>query len=139
MEQFPKINFTLKNICVKNGFALGGTNVLAVEWDFYLTNREGRDFLNSGVTTINVKRGRATLVRDYIFDHEVSKKSMGRGKRLILQMKDSEHRLTRCKRLRFTSYKFGFAELLLRRSRYPKCRFAPFWVSEWRMSERLQP
>jgi ketosteroid isomerase-like protein len=68
LEQFPTLNFTLKNVCVQNIFAFGGTNVVAVEWDINLTNREGRDFQNSGVTIINVRKGRVILVRDYIFD-----------------------------------------------------------------------
>ena len=77
MEQFPKVNFTLKNVCVKNIFALGSTNVVTVEWDIAVTNKEGRDFQNSGVTVINIKKGKAILVRDYIFDTEVLKEAWG--------------------------------------------------------------
>jgi len=56
MEQFPQVNFILKSVSVQNIFALGGTNVVAVEWDINLTNREGRDFQNSGVTIVNIKK-----------------------------------------------------------------------------------
>ena len=80
LDQFPKLNFTLKNVCVQNIFAFAGTNVVAVEWDLNLTNREGRDFQNSGVTIINVKKGRVVLVRDYIFDTEVLKRAWGEEK-----------------------------------------------------------
>ena len=79
-EQFPKINFTVKNVFVQNIFDLVGTNIVAVEWDINLTSREGKDFQNSGVTTINIKNGRATLVRDYIFDAETQRKAWGEDK-----------------------------------------------------------
>jgi len=77
MEQFPNVKFTLKNVYVQNIFALGSTNVLAAEWDITGTNREGKAFRNSGVTIINVKKGKAILVRDYIFDLEMLKEAWG--------------------------------------------------------------
>lgn len=73
VQQFPLTSFTVKNICVQNIFALGGTNVLAVEWDIKLSNREGESFENSGVTMINLKKSKATLVRNYITDSEVER------------------------------------------------------------------
>jgi len=81
MEQFPKVNITVKNIYIQNIFALGPTNVFAVEWDEAVTNKEGKSFQYSGVTTINIKRGKATSVREYIFDNEVLKKAWGGKKR----------------------------------------------------------
>jgi len=77
LDQFPTLKFTLRSVSVQNIFAFGGTNVVAVEWDINLTNREGKDFQNSGVTIINVKKGRVILVRDYIFDTEGLKKAWG--------------------------------------------------------------
>ena len=77
IEQFPISSFNLKNICVQNIFALGGTNTLAIEWDVKLTNREGNEFENSGVTIICLKGRKAVLVRDYISDLEVTKKAWG--------------------------------------------------------------
>jgi ketosteroid isomerase-like protein len=76
-EQFPKINFNLKNMCVENQFAFGGTNVLAAEWEVTLTNKQGQDFKNTGVTTVNLKGGRAILVRDYISDTDLLRKEFG--------------------------------------------------------------
>jgi ketosteroid isomerase-like protein len=54
MEQFSKVDFTLKSVSVQNIFALGGTNVAAAEWDVALTNRVGQDFQNKGVTIIHI-------------------------------------------------------------------------------------
>jgi len=77
LDQFPTLRFTLRSVSVQNIFAFGGTNVVAVEWDIKLTNREGKDFQNSGVTVINVNKGKVVLVRDYIFDTEGLKKAWG--------------------------------------------------------------
>ena len=81
MEQFPVSNFSVKNICVQNIFAFGGTNVLAVEWDIKLKNRDGEEFQNSGVTVISLKGRKAVLVRDYIFDLEVAKRAWGEAEK----------------------------------------------------------
>ena len=79
MERFPKVNFVVKNVFVSNVFSFSTTNVFAVEWDEYVTNRDGKDFQYSGVTVIHVKKGLATLVRDYIPDTETLKKAWGEG------------------------------------------------------------
>ena len=67
-DQFPKIQFDVQDICVRNIFDLFGTNVVAVHWNLQLTNREGRVGRNSGVTVVNIERGRVFLVKDFIFD-----------------------------------------------------------------------
>lgn len=67
-EQFPEIRFVVKDIGVKNIFALGGNNVISAHWDIYLTNRTGREGKNAGVTVITVKGGKVTGAIDYIFD-----------------------------------------------------------------------
>ena len=77
MEQFPKIDFTVKEVFVSNIFALGATNSIAVEWDVSETNREGKEFQNSGVTTIRIKGGKAVAIRDYIFNTDILKEAWG--------------------------------------------------------------
>ena len=67
-EQFPRIQFELQDVCVRNIFDLVGTNVVAVHWNIQLTNREGRVGQNSGVTVVSIQRGRVFHVKDYIFD-----------------------------------------------------------------------
>ena len=67
-DQFPKIQFDIQDICVRNIFALTGTNVVAVHWNIQLTNRDGRVGQNSGVTVISIKGGKVFLVKDFIFD-----------------------------------------------------------------------
>jgi ketosteroid isomerase-like protein len=77
LDKFPSINFTVKNIFVQNIFALGSTNVIAVEWDVNYKNQEGEEFENSGVTVVQVEKGKVVLVREYIFDVELEKRAWG--------------------------------------------------------------
>ncbi len=67
-DKYPKIQFDIQDICVRNIFALTGTNTVSVHWNIQLTNRDGRVGKNSGVTVINIKGGKVFLVRDFIFD-----------------------------------------------------------------------
>jgi ketosteroid isomerase-like protein len=67
-EQFPKIHFDIQDICVKNIFAVTGTNVVTVHWNIFLTNREGRVGQNSGVTVLNIESGKVARVKDFVFD-----------------------------------------------------------------------
>ncbi len=67
-EQYPRIQFDVQDICVRNIFDLTGTNVAAVHWNIQLTNRQGRVGQNSGVTVISIKGGKVFRVKDFIFD-----------------------------------------------------------------------
>jgi ketosteroid isomerase-like protein len=78
MERFPKINFTVKEVFVSNIFALGATNNIAVEWDITEANREGKEFHNSGVTTIRVKGGKVVAVKEYVFNTDIMKEAWGK-------------------------------------------------------------
>ena len=77
MERFPKIIITLKNVFVANVLALSSTNIFAVEWDEISTNQDGKDFNISGVTIIEVKKGKATRIQEYVFDADILKKAWG--------------------------------------------------------------
>ena len=77
LDKFPLINFTMKNVFIENIFALGATNIVAAEWDLKYKNQEGEEFENSGVTVVHVKKGKAVLVREYIFDVELEKRAWG--------------------------------------------------------------
>jgi len=79
MAQFPRINFTVKHICLQNIFDMTGTNHIAVEWDINLTNKDGKEVQNSGITRLDLKMGKAVMVRDFIFDSEKVKVGWGEG------------------------------------------------------------
>jgi ketosteroid isomerase-like protein len=67
-QQFPKIQFSIYDVCVRNILAITGTNAIAVHWDIQLTNQNGREGQNSGVTVINIAGGKVVRAKDYIFD-----------------------------------------------------------------------
>ena len=77
MDQFPKIKYTMKNVCVENIFDFMGTNTVSVQWDSEYTNKDGKKFQNSGVTVIKIKFGKAEFVTDYYFDSEKFKTAWG--------------------------------------------------------------
>ena len=67
-EQFPTVRFTVKNVAVSNLFDLIGNNVIAIEWEVDVENRDGLAFHNSGVTIATVRRGKAVYSQDYFSD-----------------------------------------------------------------------
>lgn len=68
LDQFTNIKITPKSVCVQNLFDFVGTNVVAVNFDEEVTNRDGNKFQIKGVTVINLKFGKATHAEDYIFN-----------------------------------------------------------------------
>lgn len=77
LKQFPRRNFVLNNVCVKNVCAFGGTNVVAAEWQIKFSNKDGKDFETSGVTVIEAVKGKAVRVCDYITDTELFREAWG--------------------------------------------------------------
>lgn len=67
-EQFPRINFSIQDLCVRNIFDVTGTNAVAAHWNLDVTNREGRTGQYSGVTVVSISRGKVVLVKDFLFD-----------------------------------------------------------------------
>ena len=68
LEQFPRINFTIKNICLDNVLDFVGTNTVVAHWDLDVTNRDGKEIQNSGITVIKIKFGKVQYVKDFLFD-----------------------------------------------------------------------
>ncbi|ETW96567.1 MAG: hypothetical protein ETSY2_46160 [Candidatus Entotheonella gemina] len=68
LDQYPKIGFNIKEIWVKNTFDFLGMNVIVVHWDSDFINVQGKNVLNSGMTIINIRWGKTTLVQDYLWN-----------------------------------------------------------------------
>ena len=79
IEQFPKRDFTLRNICVRDICSFTASNCVAVEWTVHFTNKDGQDFDIDGVTTIDARNFKAVRVCDYISDIPTLKKAWGEG------------------------------------------------------------
>ena len=67
-EQFPSVCFTVKSVAVSNLFDMIGNNVIAIEWEVDVVNRDGLEFHNSGVTIATVRKGKAVHSQDYFSD-----------------------------------------------------------------------
>jgi len=74
-DQFSSVKIIPRSVCVKNIFDFVGTNVVAVNWDEALTDKDGNQYQFTGVTVITLKLGKATHAKDYIFstDEELRK------------------------------------------------------------------
>jgi len=68
LDRFPAIEFDVQDVCVRDIFAFGGTNVVVAHWDVKLTDREGTERQNTGVTLLTLKGGKAAQIQDFIFD-----------------------------------------------------------------------
>ncbi|MFC2031717.1 nuclear transport factor 2 family protein [Chloroflexota bacterium] len=77
LEQFPRFQFTVKSVGVDKIFDLTGTNVVAAQWVLTLTNRQGKELQNRGVTVIALEKGRGVHIRDYLFDQAALREGWG--------------------------------------------------------------
>jgi ketosteroid isomerase-like protein len=67
-SQFPNVCFEIQDVFVKNIWAVGPSNRLAVEWNATLYQQDGQIYQNQGVTVVDIHGGKAVLVQDFIFD-----------------------------------------------------------------------
>jgi ketosteroid isomerase-like protein len=65
-DQFPVVHQTVKNIAVSNIFDFIGNNVIAVEWEADVKNRDGLEVSNNGVSIITSRLGKATFICVYM-------------------------------------------------------------------------
>lgn len=78
-KQFPQRKFTLKHVAVENIFDLVGNNTVIARWDLEVTNKDGLKFINSGVTLLKIKGGKAFFGEDFMLttDGEEYRKAWG--------------------------------------------------------------
>jgi ketosteroid isomerase-like protein len=76
-EQFPKMQFTVKDVFVSNISALGGTNNIAVEYEV-IKIPDGEESRIRGVSIIRVKGGKVVEQREYIFNIDVENEAWRR-------------------------------------------------------------
>ena len=68
LDQYPVLDFQVQAVCVRNIFDLVGNNVIAAYWTRRMTNREGREARDSGVSVITARFGKVVKVQDFFFD-----------------------------------------------------------------------
>ncbi len=69
-DRMPEIRFTLRHVSVENIMAMGGTNVVHAEWDLDEKDTEGNTYHLTGVTSFDIRGGKAQVVKDYIFEQD---------------------------------------------------------------------
>jgi ketosteroid isomerase-like protein len=77
MDQIPKREFVLRNVCVRDICSFSATNVVAVEWNLTATSKQGKDVKLEGVTVVEVKNFKAIRATDYISDIATLKRLWG--------------------------------------------------------------
>jgi ketosteroid isomerase-like protein len=77
MQQYPKRNFVLRNVCARDIFSFTATNVVTVEWDLSVTNKDGKDVEMQGVTVVEIRNFKAIRASDYFFDIAALKRAWG--------------------------------------------------------------
>lgn len=75
LETYPEIKFDVTNVCVRNIFDITGTNYVIAEWNIRVKRTDGRVFENKGVSTVNLRFGKANDVWDFIFDLDTVKEA----------------------------------------------------------------
>lgn len=68
MEQFPELEFTTDNTFISNIYALGISNKLATEISVRYTNRFGKSFTNTVMSSLEIKGGKLVYDKDYYYD-----------------------------------------------------------------------
>lgn len=67
-QQFPQVNFEIKQIFVGRIWAIGATNELAVQWNTTLWNQDNQKMQGQGVTIVHLQKGQLVLAHEFIFD-----------------------------------------------------------------------
>lgn len=76
-DQFIEEHCVVEETYIKNIFALGLTNTVAVKFRTKRTNKAGMVFENTGVSVIKIKGGKVVQLQDFYFDVETLQKMWG--------------------------------------------------------------
>lgn len=68
LAQFPELRFTVTAVSASRLLDMTGTNTIIAEWQIEVTNHDGYTAHNTGTTSVALRRGKAVLAKDYIFD-----------------------------------------------------------------------
>ena len=74
---YLEYKFTVKNVYMKDIFAFGPSNIAAVEYDMEAKLQNGSPYKNSFVILIYIKGGKAVRSRQFPFDFDAVRESLG--------------------------------------------------------------
>jgi ketosteroid isomerase-like protein len=66
IRQFPQRKFILNHVGVEDIFDLAGSNTISAQWDLELTNKDGFNLTNSGVTILKLKGSKVIQGEDFL-------------------------------------------------------------------------
>ena len=77
LGMYSEYKFTVNNVYMKDIFAFGPSNIAAVEFDLEATLQNGSPYKNSFVILIYIKGGKAVRSRQFPFDFDAVRESLG--------------------------------------------------------------
>ena len=80
--QFPESKFTCNRVLIKNCFAFGASNEIALDWSVVAMSKDQKKFTNSGVSIVQIKRGKIVHFKDYFFSTAELSEAWGETKNL---------------------------------------------------------
>ena len=69
-DQFIDEHCEVRETYIKNIFALGLTNTIAIRFHTKRTNKGGKTLENTGITALKIKGGKVIELQDFYFDVE---------------------------------------------------------------------
>ena len=69
-DQFVEEHCEARETYIKNIFALGLTNTIAIRFHTRRTNKAGKTLENTGITALKIKGGKVVELQDFYFDVE---------------------------------------------------------------------
>ena len=76
-RKFPEMKITIENIYMKDIFAFGPSNSVAVEFHWEGTRDDGRNFDNKYVLLLHLKGGKVVEGREFCFDYDRNREAWG--------------------------------------------------------------
>lgn len=76
-RKFPEMKLHVKRVYMKDIFALGPSNSVAVEFDAEGTRDDGYKSTNSYVTLLTIKGGKVVEGREFVYDYDRFREAWG--------------------------------------------------------------
>jgi len=76
-DQFTEEHCVARETYIKNIFALGLTNAIAIRFHTKRTNKTGMVYENTGITALKIRGGKVVELQDFYFDVDTLQKMWG--------------------------------------------------------------
>ena len=69
--RFHNVHFECKGVYIRNIFAFGPSNEVALYWNVSVTTPDGKVFENTGTSIVKVKHGKVVSFQDFSFNTNI--------------------------------------------------------------------